>query len=178
MPSAPSLPAGLILVRAESPSLLEQIYALRVAAWRTEVTLPPDITRWHDGFDLDACHWAVLRDGLPVAAARLSIHADPSEMAEAEVYLGKIGDVPPPIATLNRCVVHPSHRHKGLATLLDKTRIAYARQSVCRTILCTALTPQRLQQLQALGLRGVAESAPYRDPITPGKTGMICRMDL
>ena len=58
--------------------MIERIGELRVRAWGTAVPQANEMTTWLDELDRAARHWAFLRDGLPVAAARLSALARPN----------------------------------------------------------------------------------------------------
>lgn len=97
--------------------LLEQVYALRVLAWRTQVVLPPEMLRWQDAVDADARHWAFIAQGKVVAAVRLSLHDSLADMPHPEVYAG-VFDLPlaGPIAYYSRAAVHPDYRRLGLLT--------------------------------------------------------------
>ena len=102
-----------------------------------------------------------------VAAARLSLHNSMANIPDAEVYLGKLDDLPTPIATINRCVVHPDYRKRGLATTLDCVRIGAARDVGCPAVLCSVSDGRRLSQLLAIGFRAICEGSPYQSgPLT------------
>lgn len=97
--------------------LLEQVYALRVLAWRTQVVLPPEMRLWQDVVDAEARHWAFIAQGKVVAAVRLSLHDSLADMPHPEVYAGVFDlPLPGPIAYYGRMVVHPDFRRRGLFT--------------------------------------------------------------
>ena len=97
-------------------TLLREIGRLRVAAWETETSRAAEMDIWLDEFDRSARHWVVFCEGMPVAAARLSVHASLAEVPDAESYADVFTQPPPaPIASLNRLVVHPSARGAGLS---------------------------------------------------------------
>ena len=86
--------------------IIERIGKLRVRAWRNDKPEMTEITHWLDDFDRTARHWAVVRDGEPLAAARLSVHACMEEVPDYEGYIGVFVTPPPaPIASFNRLVV-------------------------------------------------------------------------
>lgn len=68
------------------PAFLEQVYALRVLAWRAQVALPPEMLRWKDAVDDSARHWAFLHATQVIAAVRLSLHGSIEEMPHPEVF--------------------------------------------------------------------------------------------
>ena len=109
-------------------NLLEQVYILRVSAWRTQATIDSGIVEWRDRFDQDGRHWAFICCNAPVAAVRLTIHDNVLDIPDAEVFDGILpADTPLPIASYNRMVVHPSHRGMGLSSRLDEVSISAAR---------------------------------------------------
>ena len=75
---------GLTLSEVKDDSILDSIYALRVAAWRGKVEIAPHLTHWADEFDAAARHWVVWRGNQVVAAARLSLHSEIAEVPDAE----------------------------------------------------------------------------------------------
>src|ERR1700721_244121 len=107
---------------------LNQIFALRVAAWRQRFVIPPDIQYWNDAYDQDALHWAILIDDEPVAAARLTTHSRLADVPDAYIYDDILPDLASPICSMNRCVVHPDFRNRKLSRVLDEVRIDEARK--------------------------------------------------
>lgn len=98
-------------------SLLAQVYALRVLAWRTQVALPPDMLHWQDSVDEGARHWAFTHQGQVIAAVRLSLHDSIADLPHPEVYAGLFPrPVHGPLAYYSRAVVHPAFRKLGLFT--------------------------------------------------------------
>lgn len=150
--------------RIHDPADLEEIFALRVAAWRARVDYFPDIARWVDPEDESAAHWAV-RDGRRiVAAARLSIHDSLAEVPNAEIFRGAFPDsLEGPIASLNRLVVAASHGGQGHSAALDYIRIDYARNSGCRHVIGETYSGmKRIKQLGGLGFTVAGTARPYR----------------
>jgi len=172
--------------RIYDPADLEEIYALRVAAWRARVESFPDIGRWTDAEDARAAHWAIRDGGRIIAAARLSIHDSLAEVPHAEIFDGVFSEsLHGPIGSLNRLVVAASHRRSGLAQKLDIVRIIHARDADCRHIIgeAHADTP-RIAELTALGFSVVGPSEPHiAGPLARVREGrgggeMICLMAL
>ena len=118
-------------------ALLEQVYALRVQAWRTQVVLPADMTRWEDVVDASARHWAFLDQERVVAAVRLSLHGSLADMPHPEVYDGVFTVCPPgPIAYYSRAAVHPAYRRLGLLTEFHTICLRAAQGMGAETMIC------------------------------------------
>jgi hypothetical protein len=62
----------LALFEVTDEAILQQIFALRIIAWRGQAAIPPDVRIWSDSIDMSARHWAIFHRQTPVAAARLS----------------------------------------------------------------------------------------------------------
>src|SRR4051812_39912587 len=112
--------------------LIEKIGQLRVRAWATEIPEVVKMGIWLDQFDNVGRHWVVLREGEPIAAARMTINQSLAEVPKPEVYVGVLSEpLPAPIASINRLVVDPSARGLGLSRQLDLCRIEAAEASGC-----------------------------------------------
>jgi GNAT superfamily N-acetyltransferase len=129
---------GLSLAEISNPSLLEQVYKLRIMAWQGKVEIPSYQTQWIDPEDGLAQHWAIILEQQVVAAARLSMHATVAELPDPEGYVGVLSELPDPIGSLNRCVVHPDFRHRGLTRVLDQARINAGKDGGCRCLVICA----------------------------------------
>jgi hypothetical protein len=163
---------GFELQRITDPSVLEEIYALRVIAWKGRGHIADTMTKWVDEFDSIALHFAVMEGAIPRAAARMTIHANIEEVPEAGVYTGLITDLPPPICSFNRCVVHPEYQNRGFACSLDIVRIAIARSLKCGSIVTNAGTLRRSTQFERLGFRYMGEG-PEIDFILPDIPSLV-----
>jgi GNAT superfamily N-acetyltransferase len=168
----------LALSEVADEAILQEIFALRIIAWRGQATIPPDVANWTDPIDLLARHWAIFYGERPIASARLSMHMKTAELPDAEIYSGILLDVLAPIGSINRCVVHPDFRHLGLAKELVKVRIAAARTLGCRMIVVSVDDESGLRRVLSCGFRKIAEAGPYPDGPIPGKRGTICTMEL
>ena len=134
-------------------NLLAKVGRLRIESWQTETARAAEQAVWVDEFDREAWHWVVCRDGLPVAAARLSLHRKLAEAPNSECYTGVFSSPPqPPIASLNRLVVHPSVRGSGVGRRLDLMRLEAAERLGARVaILSTSSGQRRIEALVGLG---------------------------
>ena len=152
MPLSDSSCKPLHLAQVTEPGILEQIYRLRIEAWRTKLALPADVTVWHDRFDPIARHWAFFDCDRPVAAGRLTISARLDDVPDADVYRDVLpANLRGPIASLTRLVVHPDYRGRGLARPLDEVRIAAAEAAGCTCVIGATHEDKRVLQLQSEG---------------------------
>jgi GNAT superfamily N-acetyltransferase len=154
-------------------NILEKIYALRVNAWRTNMNIPAWAKAWKDSFDNDAQHWAIMSGNVPIAAARITVHNYPDEVPDAEIYNGLIANVPSPICSFNRLVVHPDFRGLGLSRLLDEVRLATAKSLGCRTAILTVSDARRARAIEAHGFTHVGDGIPYSDGMLKGRRNIV-----
>lgn len=150
-------------IETREPLILEQVYRLRVDAWRSRSPDFPAMGIWTDEFDADGRHWVVLDAGIPVAAARLTVHPKLAETPSGEIYRGLLpDDLPGPIGVLTRLVVARSHAGLGLTRLLDIARIDAARDQGCRHLIGETFAGlPRLAQLGRLGFEVIGQASPY-----------------
>lgn len=153
----------LVLTSATETKILESIYALRVIAWRGKVEIPDGENQWVDDIDNTSKHWVVLSGDRIVAAARLSFHELITDVPDSEGYQGVINSLPAPIGSMNRCVVHPDFRGRGLSKLLDQVRIAAAKDCGCNSLVVCATDKKRAAALTAEGFKfcGKGPGIPY-----------------
>jgi GNAT superfamily N-acetyltransferase len=147
--------------------MLQQIYRLRVRAWRARTTdFADQWDSWSDAHDLTSHHFAILLDQMPVAAGRLTIARDTTEAPDPETYRQlNPREAVPPIAFISRLVVCPEHAGRGLSELIDHHRIAFAKKANCKTILVGA-AGKRIAKLETLGFRALyVASLQTRGPL-------------
>lgn len=162
--------SAMQIVAAPTPVLLQRIGALRVQAWTTEHPQAATMTEWLDGIDPRAWHWVIFDGDQMVAAARLSIHTSLCDLPDCKVYSDLLVAPPPaPMASLNRLVVHPSARGEGLSNRIDESRLCFARERGCRSIVCSVPRPERARRLRERGFAVIGMGRPYPDP--PGCYG-------
>jgi GNAT superfamily N-acetyltransferase len=164
------LPPGCKLYFQPAPEFMTQVYTLRVQAWRARTQAFPDMDEWRDDYDDVALHWAIVTQttaGVPlaVAAARMTIHAQLSEVPSAEIYDGLLPvDLPGPIASINRLVVAKHFAGQGLSQILDAARIAYARSQECHCVVVeTFAGMRRHDELLRQGFVALGQARPHRD---------------
>jgi GNAT superfamily N-acetyltransferase len=171
-------------LREVSPAdavMLQLIGELRVRAWRSEAPVPAAQTTWLDKYDLYSRHWAVFNAGRLVASGRLSVHAAVGELPDAECYIGVFTKLlPAPIASLNRLVVDPSARGRGLSRRLDLARVEAAQEMGCRSVVgATQSGSRRVQQLLEIGFVVIGSGGHFVEMGIPGAlppTVMLCSL--
>lgn len=162
-------PLELKEVAGIDAAFLEEIGELRAAAWATE--LPPGAVMADrlDEFDRCGRHWVVLRGGRMVAAARLTVHGRIADAPYAQDFEGVFTCPPPtPIASLNRLVVSPAVRGRGLSGRLDAARLEAAERAGCRCAVAAVISGEhRVRALERFGFTVAGtgpkiEVAPWR----------------
>jgi predicted GNAT family N-acyltransferase len=133
--------------------LVPRTFRFRYEIWSRGAELRADLHSQGlitDEHDLHARHWAVFDGDKLVAAARMCVHDQqndsPDFVAFSQVQL------PIPVATINRLVVHPSARKLGLAYKLDHCRIEAAKKDGAKCVVGTAVQ-ERIAPLQRLGFK-------------------------
>jgi GNAT superfamily N-acetyltransferase len=119
-----------------------------------------------DGFDEDAWCWIIRMEDQVVAAARLTIHEDLTNVPDAHLFRHLISPIPEPVAYISRLVVHPAVRGRGLTRTLDELRIEAALEIGCRSMV-VVWNPKsgvrRKQQLMELGFGSADGETPRPD---------------
>jgi GNAT superfamily N-acetyltransferase len=160
-----------------SPSdipLMTRIGELRVRAWKARQPDFPDMTIWLDMFDASARHWAILQGAVPVAAARMTVHNDLSEVPNAEIFTDAFPNgLAGSIASINRLVVDPAFAGRGLSRMLDEVRVSAARRENCAHMIAkTDAGTRRTDALRALGFEPAGTSQRYASgPLAEIKNG-------
>lgn len=160
----PKLSSQYRLVCDPTSDLLEGVYRLRVLAWRSQARVRAGVVRWQDPLDGSAKHWVILSENHPVAAIRLSLHERLDDLPSATAFAGALPNhLAPPIASYNRLVVHPSHRGRGLAKVLDIVCINAAETAGASMLV--GLTgnvsgnKSRIRAMKALGFEEIGPAA-------------------
>src|SRR5258708_11425513 len=124
--SEPDTPTGLcspVLREITNTDWVAKTLRLRFEVWRQETKLRPHVLQQgliSDLHDEHARHWAVFCGDEMVASARMCIHHSQADTPDAPAFSHIC--LPPPVATLNRLVVHSSARKIGLGSNLFQRR--------------------------------------------------------
>ncbi|OYT70329.1 MAG: hypothetical protein CFK52_11335 [Chloracidobacterium sp. CP2_5A] len=168
------------IVEVSDLETIAAIQRLRAESWATtglSASLFPN-GQWRDPSEERPPfrHWAVFAGERIVAAGRLSIHAKLSEAPGGHLFAQLPCEIIPPIASINRLVVHPDARRQGLSRKLDEARLAAARAAGARTVLAywSRITGMaRYRSLESLGFVRVSEFDFFNEPPTGLVTAMI-----
>lgn len=167
-----SLPAGYNLVEITGhKDTLEQIYRLRVEAWRRFLPSEPALTSWSDDLELTSRQWAIYHDGSPVGAARVSLHDTVSDVPD---YDGdcrvSLGAEDLPVASLNRLVVSGFHQGMGLSEALDRVRVEAAKEMMAKSIIVSCAGDFRGNKLRAMGFKFIGQATTTASILNGGYT--------
>lgn len=134
---------------------LVAIYRLRVEAYAsildTKAFFPDGL--WMDEYDAHACHWAIKKDGVLAASARLSMASNVEDLPHGTEIKEHVADCAPPFFILSRLVVAPWARNNGYSKLLDKARLQTIVNHGCGTVFARIGDRVRAVKLPSLGLR-------------------------
>lgn len=169
-PLVATIPADTLLIEinpADTASM-ERIGQLRYQVWEQEnsinAALFPDRC-WVDSLDPVGRHW-VLQDtasGEWMATARLTIHADLEDSYRDVQLWRKCGKhLPLPTVDLGRLVVLNKFRGRGLAQLLNITRMNVAHEMGAQSIMVTA-SEGNARLLKKLGFEDIGERVFFED---------------
>lgn len=149
-------------------SAMRRIGELRYAVWEGENSINPDLFPdrcWVDALDHEGRHW-VLQDaatGEWMATARMTLHRTLEDDYRDVQLWRKCGKhLPLPTVDLGRLVVLPAYRGRGLAQLLNKTRVQAAREMGARSIMVTA-SEGNARLLRKLGFEDIGETVYFED---------------
>jgi GNAT superfamily N-acetyltransferase len=171
-------PATCVFVarKTTDPSILERIYELRVTSWRARGNATDSSSRWTDAYDPDAQHWAILAGERPIAAARLTILTQLCDVPDAYIYGDVLPALPSPIGSINRCVVHPEFKNRGLSRILDEVRITAARQLGAKCVVASVSQERRARSLETAGFKFVGSGLPYTHGFLKGILNLVYLM--
>lgn len=136
------------------PDRIDEIGRLRFIAWQTEKGFNAAFFSkgyWIDELDEVSFLWAITHNNKVIASARLSIHKEMGFIPWNEYIPGEARDkIIFPAASINRLVVHPAYREKGLSKPLDKVRIETAKENKVKCIIAEPV-PKRYATLKKYG---------------------------
>jgi predicted GNAT family N-acyltransferase len=138
----PILPSGFELLEFPthdqmSDQLLEKIAQLRYAVWQDQGMSMENIedkNKWNDDFDEQGYFLVIKSEGQMAGSARMSLHETIRTLSDSKLYLGHEGAFAPPIASLNRLIIHPDFRMKGLSRFILQKQIQVAQDLGAKSI--------------------------------------------
>lgn len=183
--AATEVAPGILLreIRPDDAKSLQRIGHLRYQVWEEENSINAALFPgrcWLDPLDLThtARHW-VLEDaqsGEWVAAARLTWHATlEDDYRDVQLWRRSGKHLPLPTVDLGRLVVLSSQRGRGLAQLLNTTRIAAARAMGAQSVMVTA-SAGNARLLKKLGFEDIGETVYFED--RPGTCFYALQLNL
>ncbi len=136
------LPNRVEMLASGDQQGLEAIGRHRVAVWRAEGVLAPELAAtgiWLDAFDAEARHWVVRDDaGGIVACARLTEHDVLLASPDGGIWHEHRRPLPLPVGNFGKLVVAAAARGQGLASALNDARLAHARARGLKSLTVTA----------------------------------------
>ncbi len=144
------------LLNRASRTELDEIGRLRTLVWTGEKdvnlqSLGPE--PWIDEVDHLGCQWTVRHENKLAASARLTLHADPASIPYHSAFEGRLPS-PGPYGAMNRLVVHPDYRGRGIARQLDSLRLRHAPRIGAAMVVVVA-SGRRVHALEALGFENL-----------------------
>lgn len=147
----------------DEPDLLARIETLRLSCWSG--TVPANIAACLkiDALDHEAYQVVVFEGERLCGAGRLSIHVDTAGLPDAANFLPFVRYLVFPAGFMNRLVVHPCYRGKGISHVIDERRMGIASKRQMRAIVVEA-KGGRSRALQHQGFEILGESPDTRYP--------------
>jgi len=146
----------------DQPALMEAVERLRVEVWTTLGLASTGALRV-DALDQAAHNIVASEEHLLVASSQVSRHDSVDTMRDGGHYAPLLRAGLFPAAVMNRLVVRPSHRGRGLAAGMDSRRLAVACGWGVRSVL-TEVRGERVRALHALGFESLGASPDLRYP--------------
>ncbi len=168
-------------IRPDDANSMKRIGELRFRVWEEENSINSDLFPdkcWLDSLDSAGRHW-VLEDaqsGAWMAAARMTLHTTLEDgYRDVQLWRRCGKHLPLPTVDLGRLVVLSAYRGRGLAQLLNTTRIAVAREMGAKSIMVTA-SAGNARLLQKLGFEDIGETVYFDD--RPGTCFYALQLNL
>lgn len=135
-----------------SPAQLTEIYQLRVKAWQPNPHF--DASKYPNGIfdslDTIAHHWIIEDDGHIVAAARIAVVNQLTDIPNWQLFgLCELPSVSP-LAYLSRLVILPPYQKRGWSGLFDRIRIRFIDEANVSCTICWS-EAYRIKALEKLG---------------------------
>ena len=125
------------LILPAQKELFEKIKALRKLVWQNSTSsksTKEDENLWHDAFDPNGYFTLIHLKNELVASARMTLHSELQNFPGGPFYQPHVAELPPPIASFNRMVVHPEYRGLGLSNAIYRRLLTTAKESGANSI--------------------------------------------
>jgi len=155
---APVIQKVVVFKGGEDPALLKRIEAFRLDGWSELITAKLAARRFGlDSFDYKAWHIAYFGEGGVIASGRLIIATHQSGVPDICSFRPYLGLMEYPIGMLNRLLVDRIYRGRGMATSINRDRIALARDHGVAD-LWVEIQSHRVASMEQLGFCDVGPS--------------------
>lgn len=144
------------LIRVYYPECIEEIGRLRYLAWKDVEGINKDFFSkgyWIDEYDKTSFIWGIKFNEIIIASARLSIHHTIESIPWCNsIPSGVLELLKTPLGSMNRLIVHPDFRKRGLSKPLDMIRINTAKEKKLKAIIAETVN-SRSSAIEKYGFR-------------------------
>ncbi len=154
------LPKGYSLDRViEDVETIHEIGRLRVAVWdQKQPHIRPDLVKdgmWLENLDFqpNAEHWVVRHNSKIIASCRLSFHDAIDDVPLSQIMKPYADKSTSLYSSINRLVIHPDHRCKGISMILDLMRVYSAKHNGSTQLFADAIGEKRAESLKKIGFK-------------------------
>lgn len=157
MPATKQLSA-ITVIGNPTPGQLEEVFELRVRAWRGQARFKADIRAASDRWDSISSHRLLVDDDGRIAGAfRFSLHQALDDLPDGGVWVTDFHDALGPPAYYSRMFVSPEFRGRGLSEQLEALAVSEALRAGALSVTCLAgsvvVGARRLAQMERRGWR-------------------------
>ena len=139
---------------------LKSIQSLRYEVWKfrgADMTNLKSKCSWGEKMDQMSYLIGVYQENKIVGTGRLSLHHNLATLPDKELYVGLDKYFEPPIASLNRIVVHPDFRRLGIGRFMVVKRMREAIRQGAKSVACDC-PAERATSMEKMGFNYVGRS--------------------
>jgi GNAT superfamily N-acetyltransferase len=172
--------AEILIDRESNPNALQKLFRLRAEVWKAQCDVGEIFDNiWSDRCDRHAMHWTAKCGEEIVAGARICFHSEMATTPDREIFERIDYPFQFPIACMNRLVVRPEFRGRGIAGRLDAIRVDAAQAHGCKMIIGVVSDVSgalRLGQLEKIGFQAIAPIFSIQDWPSDRVTPIVLRL--